>query len=146
MDKMAFTVRTREATYISINKNKENSLDGIRRPHPSHLHPFLIWLSASSVPRCSPCVSPPLQACERDAQCGFGLCCAVSLWLRGLRMCVPRGVEGDECHPFSHKVRDWGEGKEEGVTNHPASRPPPHAHSLCVSPTLVFRVTGSLGR
>lgn len=20
-------------------------------------------------------------------------------------MCVPRGVEGDECHPFSHKVR-----------------------------------------
>lgn len=19
-------------------------------------------------------------------------------------MCVPRGVEGDECHPFSHKV------------------------------------------
>uniref|UniRef100_A0AAZ1XTG4 Prokineticin domain-containing protein n=1 Tax=Oreochromis aureus TaxID=47969 RepID=A0AAZ1XTG4_OREAU len=45
-----------------------------------------------------------LQACERDVQCGFGLCCAVSLWLRGLRMCVPRGVEGDECHPFSHKV------------------------------------------
>ncbi|XP_035501244.1 prokineticin-1 [Scophthalmus maximus] len=43
-------------------------------------------------------------ACERDVQCGFGLCCAVSLWLRGLRMCVPRGVEGDECHPFSHKV------------------------------------------
>uniref|UniRef100_A0A8C6PU53 Prokineticin 1 n=1 Tax=Nothobranchius furzeri TaxID=105023 RepID=A0A8C6PU53_NOTFU len=43
-------------------------------------------------------------ACERDVQCGFGLCCAVSLWLRGLRMCIPRGVEGDECHPFSHKV------------------------------------------
>ncbi|XP_036960829.1 prokineticin-1 [Acanthopagrus latus] len=43
-------------------------------------------------------------ACERDVQCGFGFCCAVSLWLRGLRMCVPRGVEGDECHPFSHKV------------------------------------------
>ncbi|KAK5608482.1 Prokineticin-1 [Crenichthys baileyi] len=43
-------------------------------------------------------------ACEKDVQCGFGLCCAVSLWLRGLRMCIPRGVEGDECHPFSHKV------------------------------------------
>ncbi|XP_056279682.1 prokineticin-1 [Pseudoliparis swirei] len=43
-------------------------------------------------------------ACERDVQCGFGLCCAVSLWLRGLRMCVPRGLEGDECHPFSHKI------------------------------------------
>ncbi|XP_062315931.1 prokineticin-1 [Osmerus eperlanus] len=42
--------------------------------------------------------------CDRDVQCGFGLCCAVSLWLRGLRMCIPRGVEGDECHPFSHKV------------------------------------------
>ncbi|XP_056458540.1 prokineticin-1 [Gadus macrocephalus] len=43
-------------------------------------------------------------ACERDVQCGFGMCCAVSLWLRGLRMCVPRGDEGEECHPFSHKV------------------------------------------
>uniref|UniRef100_A0A8C6WS66 Prokineticin 1 n=1 Tax=Neogobius melanostomus TaxID=47308 RepID=A0A8C6WS66_9GOBI len=43
-------------------------------------------------------------ACERDVQCGLGLCCAVSLWLRGLRMCVPSGVEGDECHPFSHKA------------------------------------------
>lgn len=45
-----------------------------------------------------------LQACERDMQCGVGMCCAVSLWLRGLRMCVPRGDEGEECHPFSHKV------------------------------------------
>ncbi|CAL8259199.1 unnamed protein product [Gadus morhua 'NCC'] len=43
-------------------------------------------------------------ACERDVQCGFRMCCAVSLWLRGLRMCVPRGDEGEECHPFSHKV------------------------------------------
>ncbi|XP_053705681.1 prokineticin-1 [Synchiropus splendidus] len=43
-------------------------------------------------------------ACERDLQCDLGSCCAVSLWLRGLRVCVPRGVEGDQCHPFSHKV------------------------------------------
>ncbi|XP_003212917.2 prokineticin-1 [Meleagris gallopavo] len=43
-------------------------------------------------------------ACERDPQCGSGTCCAVSLWLRGLRMCTPLGQEGDECHPFSHKV------------------------------------------
>ncbi|XP_055979646.1 prokineticin-1 [Sorex fumeus] len=43
-------------------------------------------------------------ACERDAQCGPGTCCAVSLWLRGLRMCTPLGREGDECHPVSHKV------------------------------------------
>lgn len=100
---------------------------------PHHHHPFLIWLSAS-VPRCSPCVSPPLQACERDAQCGFGLCCAVSLWLRGLRMCVPRGVEGDECHPFSHKVRDCGEG--EG--SHQSSRitaPATRALTLCLAHT-----------
>uniref|UniRef100_A0A8C1PYJ9 Prokineticin 1 n=1 Tax=Cyprinus carpio TaxID=7962 RepID=A0A8C1PYJ9_CYPCA len=39
-----------------------------------------------------------------DVQCGVGLCCAVSLWLRGLRMCTPQGLEGDECHPYSHKV------------------------------------------
>ncbi|XP_042740014.1 prokineticin-1 [Lagopus leucura] len=44
------------------------------------------------------------EACERDPQCGSGTCCAVSLWLRGLRMCTPLGQEGDECHPFSHKV------------------------------------------
>jgi len=44
------------------------------------------------------------QACDRDVQCGVGLCCAVSLWLRGLRMCTPQGLEGDECHPYSHKV------------------------------------------
>ncbi|KPP59885.1 hypothetical protein Z043_122157, partial [Scleropages formosus] len=41
-------------------------------------------------------------ACERDMQCDLGTCCAVSLWLRGLRMCTPRGMLGDECHPFSH--------------------------------------------
>uniref|UniRef100_A0A8B9GFL6 Prokineticin-1 n=1 Tax=Amazona collaria TaxID=241587 RepID=A0A8B9GFL6_9PSIT len=47
-------------------------------------------------------------ACERDLQCGSGTCCAVSLWLRGLRMCTPLGQEGDECHPFSHKVPFFG--------------------------------------
>lgn len=50
------------------------------------------------------------QACERDPQCGSGTCCAVSLWLRGLRMCTPLGQEGDECHPFSHKVPGGPEG------------------------------------
>ncbi|XP_056413909.1 prokineticin-1 isoform X3 [Hyla sarda] len=43
-------------------------------------------------------------ACERDLQCGVGSCCAISLWLRGLRMCTPMGQEGEECHPFSHKM------------------------------------------
>ncbi|NXS94907.1 PROK1 protein, partial [Jacana jacana] len=58
------------------------------------------------VPLTHPCPSP--QACERDPQCGSGTCCAVSLWLRGLRMCTPLGQEGDECHPFSHKVPFFG--------------------------------------
>uniref|UniRef100_A0A8D0Q1C4 Prokineticin domain-containing protein n=1 Tax=Sus scrofa TaxID=9823 RepID=A0A8D0Q1C4_PIG len=44
-------------------------------------------------------------ACERDVQCGPGTCCAVSLWLRGLRLCTPLGREGEQCHPGSHKVR-----------------------------------------
>ncbi|XP_054659686.1 prokineticin-1 isoform X4 [Grus americana] len=48
------------------------------------------------------------EACERDLQCGSGTCCAISLWLRGLRMCTPLGQEGDECHPFSHKVPFFG--------------------------------------
>ncbi|MEE6492132.1 hypothetical protein FKM82_016481 [Ascaphus truei] len=43
-------------------------------------------------------------ACERDLQCGVSTCCAISLWLRGLRMCTPLGQEGEECHPYSHKV------------------------------------------
>ncbi|XP_020856836.1 prokineticin-1 [Phascolarctos cinereus] len=58
------------------------------------------------------CVSVSLllspQACERDLQCGAGTCCAISLWLRGLRMCTPLGQEGDECHPVSHKVPFFG--------------------------------------
>ncbi|XP_018418527.1 PREDICTED: prokineticin-2 [Nanorana parkeri] len=43
-------------------------------------------------------------ACERDLQCGGGMCCAVSLWIRGLRMCTPLGNEGEDCHPLSHKI------------------------------------------
>uniref|UniRef100_A0A672HRZ0 Prokineticin 2 n=1 Tax=Salarias fasciatus TaxID=181472 RepID=A0A672HRZ0_SALFA len=44
-------------------------------------------------------------ACEKDSQCGGGMCCAVSLWIRSLRMCMPMGQEGDDCHPLSQKVR-----------------------------------------
>ncbi|XP_041638518.1 prokineticin-2 [Cheilinus undulatus] len=47
-------------------------------------------------------------ACERDSQCGGGMCCAVSLWIRSLRMCTPMGQEGDDCHPLSHKVPFFG--------------------------------------
>lgn len=45
-----------------------------------------------------------MQACDRDQQCGAGMCCAVSLWIRSLRMCTPMGNVGDECHPLSHRV------------------------------------------
>ncbi|XP_053545349.1 prokineticin-2 [Bombina bombina] len=47
-------------------------------------------------------------ACEKDQQCGGGTCCAVSLWIRSIRMCTPLGREGDECHPLSHKVPFFG--------------------------------------
>ncbi|KAM6928395.1 prokineticin-2 [Xenentodon cancila] len=43
-------------------------------------------------------------ACERDSQCGGGMCCAVSLWIPSLRMCTPMGREGNDCHPLSHMV------------------------------------------
>ncbi|KAJ7402783.1 prokineticin 2 [Pitangus sulphuratus] len=44
-------------------------------------------------------------ACDRDQQCGGGMCCAVSLWIRSLRMCTPMGNLGEECHPLSHRDR-----------------------------------------
>uniref|UniRef100_A0A3Q2TI77 Prokineticin 2 n=1 Tax=Fundulus heteroclitus TaxID=8078 RepID=A0A3Q2TI77_FUNHE len=47
-------------------------------------------------------------ACDRDSQCGGGMCCAVSLWIPTLRMCMPMGREGAECHPLSHKVPFFG--------------------------------------
>ncbi|XP_026713360.1 prokineticin-2 [Athene cunicularia] len=53
---------------------------------PLHLHPI------------------PGQACDRDQQCGGGMCCAVSLWIRSLRMCTPMGNLGENCHPLSHPV------------------------------------------
>ncbi|XP_038005154.1 prokineticin-2 isoform X2 [Motacilla alba alba] len=44
------------------------------------------------------------EACDRDQQCGGRMCCAVSLWIRSLRVCTPMGNLGDECHPLSHRV------------------------------------------
>ncbi|TSW62362.1 Prokineticin-1 [Bagarius yarrelli] len=61
---------------------------------------FSVLLASLSGSRCAVITG----ACDRDVQCGVGMCCAVSLWLRGLRMCTPQGFEGDECHPFSHKL------------------------------------------
>ncbi|XP_040424661.1 prokineticin-2 isoform X3 [Cygnus olor] len=48
--------------------------------------------------------APSAAACDRDQQCGGGMCCAVSLWIRSLRMCTPMGNLGEECHPLSHRV------------------------------------------
>ncbi|XP_063072504.1 prokineticin-2 [Engraulis encrasicolus] len=56
------------------------------------------------------CVSPAVitGACDKDSQCGGGMCCAVSLWIRSLRMCTPMGREQDDCHPMSHKIPFFG--------------------------------------
>ncbi|KAM6471006.1 prokineticin-2 [Liasis olivaceus] len=47
-------------------------------------------------------------ACDRDLQCGGGMCCAVSLWIQSLRICTPMGIFGEDCHPLSHKIPFWG--------------------------------------
>lgn len=92
MDKMASTYPHEQMSLLAYKLRKSNLLAS-RGPSLLHLC-FLLLPPSLSI----------LQACERDMQCGLGLCCAVSLWLRGLRMCAPRGLEGDECHPYSHKV------------------------------------------
>lgn len=96
MDKMASLQPHGRMSLLASKQNKSNLL-------ASKNPPLLPSVFSTHPP--PPHLAPStLQACERDAQCGLGLCCAVSLWLRGLRMCAPRGLEGDECHPFSHKV------------------------------------------
>ncbi|EOB07394.1 Prokineticin-2, partial [Anas platyrhynchos] len=62
-------------------------------------------------------------ACDRDQQCGGGMCCAVSLWIRSLRMCTPMGNLGEECHPLSHRDLD--------VINRSSARDKPDTRSLC---------------
>nr|AAI09716.1 Unknown (protein for MGC:134272) [Bos taurus] len=42
-------------------------------------------------------------ACDRDPQCGGGMCCAVSLWVKSIRICTPMGKVGDSCHPMTRK-------------------------------------------
>uniref|UniRef100_A0A3B4F2Z2 Prokineticin 2 n=1 Tax=Pundamilia nyererei TaxID=303518 RepID=A0A3B4F2Z2_9CICH len=42
-------------------------------------------------------------ACERDSQCGGGMCCAVSLWIRSLRMCTKRRQKFTQEVPFFGK-------------------------------------------
>ncbi|KAK1332210.1 hypothetical protein QTO34_006882 [Cnephaeus nilssonii] len=51
-------------------------------------------------------------ACVDDFQCDGDTCCAVSLWIRGLRLCTPMGRAGDSCHPRSRK-NHFGNGRQE---------------------------------
>ncbi|XP_023403786.1 prokineticin-2 isoform X3 [Loxodonta africana] len=44
------------------------------------------------------------QACDKDPQCGGGMCCAVSIWVKSIRICTPMGKVGDICHPLTRKV------------------------------------------
>uniref|UniRef100_A0A8C6L5K2 Prokineticin 2 n=1 Tax=Nothobranchius furzeri TaxID=105023 RepID=A0A8C6L5K2_NOTFU len=66
---------------------------------PNHLN----WLL--SIRRSSGSTPSPSRM---DSQCGGGMCCAVSLWIPSLRMCMPMGREEDSCHPLSHKVPFFG--------------------------------------
>ncbi|XP_016047033.1 prokineticin-2 [Erinaceus europaeus] len=42
--------------------------------------------------------------CGTDRECASGTCCAVSTWIRGLRVCTPLGRLGSRCSPYSHRV------------------------------------------
>uniref|UniRef100_A0A8C3NZM5 Prokineticin 2 n=1 Tax=Cyanoderma ruficeps TaxID=181631 RepID=A0A8C3NZM5_9PASS len=59
-----------------------------------------------STPKCARSLHVPIHGRHKycKSQCGGGMCCAVSLWIRSLRMCTPMGNLGDECHPLSHRV------------------------------------------
>ncbi|XP_014649263.1 PREDICTED: prokineticin-2 isoform X2 [Ceratotherium simum simum] len=43
-------------------------------------------------------------ACDKDPQCGGDMCCAVSIWVKSIRICTPMGKVGDSCHPLTRKV------------------------------------------
>lgn len=67
-----------------------------------------LWVEGIYANRINNSTFLELQACDRDQQCGGGMCCAVSLWIRSLRMCTPMGNVGEECHPLSHRVSRAG--------------------------------------
>ncbi|XP_066100795.1 prokineticin-2 isoform X2 [Saccopteryx bilineata] len=51
-------------------------------------------------------------ACNKDPQCGRGMCCAVSIWVKSIRICTPMGKMGDSCHPLTRK-NNFGNGRQE---------------------------------
>ncbi|XP_009881914.1 PREDICTED: prokineticin-2 [Charadrius vociferus] len=75
---------------------------GVSEAAPEHLICPISGIYLLFILFASCCIE--LQACDRDQQCGGGMCCAVSLWIRSLRMCTPMGNLGEECHPLSHRV------------------------------------------
>ncbi|XP_027787623.2 prokineticin-2 isoform X1 [Marmota flaviventris] len=57
-------------------------------------------------------ILPNTQACDKDPQCGGGMCCAVSIWVKSIRICTPMGKVGDSCHPLTRK-NHFGNGRQE---------------------------------
>ncbi|XP_048642965.1 prokineticin-2, partial [Marmota marmota marmota] len=57
-------------------------------------------------------LSQPSRACDKDPQCGGGMCCAVSIWVKSIRICTPMGKVGDSCHPLTRK-NHFGNGRQE---------------------------------
>ncbi|MEE6502480.1 hypothetical protein FKM82_004534 [Ascaphus truei] len=49
--------------------------------------------------------------CEKDSECGAEMCCAVSIWIKSLRLCTPMGNKGDDCHPLANTIPFMGKRK-----------------------------------
>ncbi|XP_003473412.2 prokineticin-2 isoform X1 [Cavia porcellus] len=67
----------------------------------------LLWLAPSSGD-----AAVITGACDKDLQCGGGMCCAVSIWVKSIRICTPMGKVGDSCHPQTRKSH-FGNGRQE---------------------------------
>ncbi|XP_076984812.1 prokineticin-2 isoform X1 [Tamandua tetradactyla] len=82
-------------------------------------------------------------ACDKDTQCGGGTCCAVSIWVKSIRICTPMGKVGDACHPLTRKLYRGTRYRRCSIFLHwELSRYPgtrylllPHSHGLCGAAT-----------
>uniref|UniRef100_A0A452VHW4 Prokineticin-2 n=1 Tax=Ursus maritimus TaxID=29073 RepID=A0A452VHW4_URSMA len=77
-----------------------------------HHLPYYHLLPLSSPPSMFTCLFVTFQACDKDPQCGGGMCCAVSIWVKSIRICTPMGKVGDSCHPLTRK-NHFGNGRQE---------------------------------
>ncbi|XP_036286425.1 prokineticin-2 isoform X2 [Pipistrellus kuhlii] len=82
----------------------------MRAPRPAPVLLLLLLLWPLLAPRAGAAVITG--ACVDDFQCDGDTCCAVSLWIRGLRLCTPMGRAGHSCHPRSRK-NHFGNGRQE---------------------------------